>query len=194
MGNVIPTETRDAYISRVAAMNAGIPKETTSETVNKVCASGLRAAVILDQAIRGGDVEVGVGGGMESMSGAPYLLPQARFGYRMGDATTLERLFHDKLSYGHSNASRETKSSLLTKIAAGVLDYGRIDHPISDILFSGDTAVVVGPMIASVRSADTLLATPNPIQPMITPAIPPCEDMPPSHSRSTANGSGEVPR
>ncbi len=84
--------------SRQAQLNAGIPKETTSETVNKVCASGLRAAVILDQAIRGGDVEVGVGGGMESMSGAPYLLPQARFGYRMGDAQTLDAMVHDGLT------------------------------------------------------------------------------------------------
>src|SRR4030088_2648409 len=72
--------------SRQAQFKAGIPKEVSSETINKVCASGLRASVILDQAIRAGDLQVGVGGGMESMSSAPYLLPQARFGYRMGDA------------------------------------------------------------------------------------------------------------
>jgi acetyl-CoA C-acetyltransferase len=72
--------------SRQAQIKAGIPKEVSSETINKVCASGLRAAVILDHAIRAGDMQVGVGGGMESMSNAPYLLPQARFGYRMGDA------------------------------------------------------------------------------------------------------------
>ena len=64
--------------SRQAQIKAGIPKEVSSETINKVCASGMRAAVMLDQAIRAGDVEVGVGGGMESMSQAPYLLPQAR--------------------------------------------------------------------------------------------------------------------
>ena len=62
--------------SRQAQIKAGIPKEVSSETVNKVCASGLRASVLLDQAIRAGDVEVGVGGGMESMSLAPYLLPR----------------------------------------------------------------------------------------------------------------------
>src|ERR1700750_3447162 len=61
--------------SRQAQIKAGIPKEVSSETINKVCASGPRASVILDQAIRAGDVEVGVGGGMESMSQAPYLLP-----------------------------------------------------------------------------------------------------------------------
>jgi acetyl-CoA C-acetyltransferase len=84
--------------SRQAQIKAGIPKEVSSETVNKVCASGLRAAVILDQAIRAGDVNVGVGGGMESMSGAPYLLPQARFGYRMGDAKALDSMVHDGLT------------------------------------------------------------------------------------------------
>src|SRR5690242_9988535 len=72
--------------SRQAQVKAGIPKEVSSETINKVCASGIRAVGLLDSAIRAGDVTVGVGGGMESMSKAPYVLPQARFGYRMGDA------------------------------------------------------------------------------------------------------------
>jgi acetyl-CoA C-acetyltransferase len=84
--------------SRQAQIKAGIPKEVSSETINKVCASGLRATVILDQAIRAGEVEVGVGGGMESMSKAPYLLPQARFGYRMGDAQMLDAMVHDGLT------------------------------------------------------------------------------------------------
>src|SRR5437016_10417674 len=84
--------------SRQAQIKAGIPKEVSSETVNKVCASGLRASVILDQAIRAGEMEVGVGGGMESMSQAPYLLPGARFGYRMGDAKMLDAMVHDGLT------------------------------------------------------------------------------------------------
>ncbi|MEA2209711.1 MAG: acetyl-CoA C-acetyltransferase, partial [Solirubrobacteraceae bacterium] len=84
--------------SRQAQIKAGIPKDVSSETINKVCASGLRASVILDQAIRAGDLQVGVGGGMESMSGAPYLLPQARFGYRMGDAKMLDAMVHDGLT------------------------------------------------------------------------------------------------
>jgi acetyl-CoA C-acetyltransferase len=84
--------------SRQAQIKAGVPKEVSSETVNKVCASGLRASVILDQAIRAGDMHVGVGGGMESMSKAPYLLPQARFGYRMGDAQMLDAMVHDGLT------------------------------------------------------------------------------------------------
>ncbi len=84
--------------SRQAQIKAGIPKEVSSETINKVCASGLRASVILDQAIRAGDMQVGVGGGMESMSKAPYLLPEARFGYRMGDAKMLDAMVHDGLT------------------------------------------------------------------------------------------------
>jgi acetyl-CoA C-acetyltransferase len=84
--------------SRQAQINGGIPKEVSSETVNKVCASGVRAAALLDQAIRAGDVEVGVGGGMESMSQAPYLLPNARFGFRMGDVKALDAMVHDGLT------------------------------------------------------------------------------------------------
>jgi acetyl-CoA C-acetyltransferase len=84
--------------SRQAQIKAGIPKEVSSETINKVCASGVRAAVLLDQAIRAGDVEVGVGGGMESMSQAPYLLPGARFGFRMGEAKALDAMVSDGLT------------------------------------------------------------------------------------------------
>ena len=83
--------------SRQAQVKAGIPKEVSSETINKVCASGIRAAGLLDAAIRAGDLELGVGGGMESMSGAPYLLRQARFGYRMGDAQALDAMINDGL-------------------------------------------------------------------------------------------------
>src|SRR5215831_14472407 len=84
--------------SRQAQIKAGIPKEVSSETINKVCASGLRASVLLDQAIRAGELEVGVGGGMESMSQAPYLLPGARAGFRMGDVKALDATVHDSLT------------------------------------------------------------------------------------------------
>jgi acetyl-CoA C-acetyltransferase len=84
--------------SRQAQINAGIPKEVPSETVNKVCASGVRAAGLLDSAIRAGDLEVGVAAGMESMSRAPYLLPQLRFGARMGEVKTLDAMVHDGLT------------------------------------------------------------------------------------------------
>jgi acetyl-CoA C-acetyltransferase len=83
--------------SRQAQMKAGIPKEVSSETVNKVCASGIRAAALLDLHIRAGEVEIGVGGGMESMSRAPYVLPNARFGFRMGDVKALDAMVQDGL-------------------------------------------------------------------------------------------------
>src|SRR5947209_13973072 len=84
--------------SRQAQIKAGIPKEVPSETINKVCASGLRAAGLLDSAIRAGDIEIGVGGGMESMSKAPYLLREARFGFRMGDAKAIDSMISDGLT------------------------------------------------------------------------------------------------
>ena len=84
--------------SRQAQVKAGIPKEISSETINKVCASGIRAAGILDAAIRAGDLEVGVGGGMESMSKAPYMLKEARFGFRMGDGKAIDAMIHDGLT------------------------------------------------------------------------------------------------
>ena len=84
--------------SRQAQIKAGIPKEVPSETVNKVCASGMRTIGIADQAIRAGDGEVAATGGMESMSQAPYLLPGARFGFRMGDVKTIDAMTHDGLT------------------------------------------------------------------------------------------------
>jgi acetyl-CoA C-acetyltransferase len=84
--------------SRQAQIRAGIPKEIPSETINKVCASGMRAIGIVDASVRAGDLEVAVAGGMESMSGAPYLLPKARFGFRMGDAIAIDAMTHDGLT------------------------------------------------------------------------------------------------
>src|SRR3954452_274078 len=83
--------------SRQAQVEGGIPKAVSSETINKVCASGIRAVGMLDQAIRAGDVEIGVGGGMESMSNAPYMIPNMRFGARMGDAQAIDAMIHDGL-------------------------------------------------------------------------------------------------
>src|SRR3954452_20394096 len=84
--------------SRQAQIKAGIPREVSSETVNKVCASGLRSAGMVDQSIRAGDLDVAVAGGMESMSNAPYLLKDARFGFRMGDAKAIDEMIHDGLT------------------------------------------------------------------------------------------------
>ncbi len=83
--------------SRQAQIKAGIPKAVSSETVNKVCASGMRSAGMIDQSIRAGDLDVAVAGGMESMSNAPYLLKNARFGFRMGDGKALDAMLNDGL-------------------------------------------------------------------------------------------------
>ncbi len=89
--------------SRQAQIQAGIPREVPSETINKVCASGMRTIGLADQAVRAGDLDVAVTGGMESMSGAPYLLPGARFGFRMGDVQAIDAMTHDGLTNPFTN-------------------------------------------------------------------------------------------
>ncbi|RNB61661.1 acetyl-CoA C-acetyltransferase [Brevibacillus gelatini] len=84
--------------SRQAARKAGLPWNVASETINKVCASGMRAVTMGDQIIRAGDGEIIVAGGMESMSNAPYALPNARYGMRMGDATVRDLMMYDGLT------------------------------------------------------------------------------------------------
>jgi len=84
--------------SRQATVGAGLPIELGSDTINKVCASSIRAVEIADQMIRAGDHDVIVAGGMESMSNAPYILKKARFGYRLGDGTLIDLMTHDGLT------------------------------------------------------------------------------------------------
>ena len=84
--------------ARQAAVGAGLPKETPADTINKVCASSIRAIEIADSMIRTGDVDVVVTGGMESMTNAPYLLKKARFGYRLGNGELLDSMVYDGLT------------------------------------------------------------------------------------------------
>jgi acetyl-CoA C-acetyltransferase len=84
--------------SRQAARHAGLPWSVKTETVNKVCASGMRSVTLADQIIRAGDEEVIVAGGMESMSNAPYIMPKARWGLRMGDSSVKDLMLHDGLT------------------------------------------------------------------------------------------------
>jgi acetyl-CoA C-acetyltransferase len=90
MGNVIPTEPRDAYLSRVVAMGAGLPKEAPAFNVNRLCGSGLQAIVSAAQTILLGDAQIAIGAGAESMSRGPYILPALRFGARMGDTSAID--------------------------------------------------------------------------------------------------------
>ncbi len=94
--------------SRQANFHAGLPFELTTETLNQVCASGLRSTTLSETLIRAGDYEVVLAGGMESMSNAPYLLPKARWGARMGDASMVDAMMHDGLldAFEHVNMVR----------------------------------------------------------------------------------------
>ena len=110
MGNVIPTEPRDAYLGRVAAMNAGIPKETPAFNVNRLCGSGLQAIVSAAQGLLLGDCDVALAAGAESMSRGPYLLPQARWGARMGDLQGIDYMvgiLQDPFEHFHMGITAE---------------------------------------------------------------------------------------
>ena len=96
MGQVLQAGAGQAP-ARQAAVGAGIPIDVPSDTINKVCASSIRAVEIADSMIRAGDVEVVVTGGMESMTNAPYALPKARQGYRMGDGALVDLMIWDAL-------------------------------------------------------------------------------------------------
>ena len=110
MGNVIPTEPRDAYLSRIAAMDAGIRKEAGAFNVNRLCGSGLQAIICAAQAIMLGDAELAIGAGAESMSRGAYLLPSQRWGARMGNAEVLDYMMsalHDPFQAIHMGITAE---------------------------------------------------------------------------------------
>ncbi|BBD99485.1 acetyl-CoA C-acyltransferase [Sphingobium amiense] len=92
LGMVIPCEPRDAYAARIAAINAGIPQEVPAMTVNRLCGSGLQAIISAAQSIKMGDCDIALGAGAEIMSRAPYYLPAARWGQKMGDAALQDGL------------------------------------------------------------------------------------------------------
>ena len=110
MGSVIHGEARDMYLSRVAAVDAGIPVGTPCLTVNRLCGSGLQAIVSATQHLMLGDCDVAVAGGAESMSRAAYFLPAGRWGQRMGDAAIVDAMtaaLHDPFGHGHMGVTAE---------------------------------------------------------------------------------------
>ena len=110
VGSVIHGEARDMYMSRVAAIDAGLPVGTPCLTVNRLCGSGLQAIVSASQHILLGDVDVAIGGGAESMSRAAYFLPGARWGTRMGDGPIVDAMtgaLHDPFGHGHMGVTAE---------------------------------------------------------------------------------------
>ncbi|MFX1677548.1 acetyl-CoA C-acyltransferase family protein [Paraburkholderia sp. A2WS-5] len=109
-GNVITTEPKDLYLSRVAAINAGIPDSTPAFNVNRLCGSGLQAIVSAAQTILLGDADVAIGAGAENMSRAPYIAPDMRFGARMGDARFIDMMLgalHDPFNTVHMGVTAE---------------------------------------------------------------------------------------
>lgn len=110
IGNVIHTEPRDMYISRAASVNAGMPFESSAFTVNRLCGSGMQAIVSAVQMLMLGDADIAVAGGAECMSRAGYLMPTARWGQRMGDATVIDMMtmaLHDPFGHGHMGITAE---------------------------------------------------------------------------------------
>jgi acetyl-CoA C-acetyltransferase len=101
--------------ARQASIGAGLPIEVPADTINKVCASSIRAVQIADLMIRGGDHDVIVAGGMESMSNAPYALKQARFGYRLGDGTLIDLMTHDGLISSFDNRHMVEQASFVSR-------------------------------------------------------------------------------
>jgi len=146
--------------SRQATIGAGLPIELPSDTINKVCASSIRAVEIADQMVRAGDVQVVVAGGMESMTNAPYALKKARFGYRLGDGTLIDLMTHDGLTSSFDNRHMVEQASFVSRElgisredqdlwalrsherAVKAIDEGRFEDEIVPV---GDFAVDEGP-------------------------------------------------
>jgi acetyl-CoA C-acetyltransferase len=114
MGQVLQAGAGQAP-ARQAAVGAGIPKEIPADTINKVCASSIRAVEIADLMIRAGGHDVVVTGGMESMSNAPYLLPKARFGYRLGNGEVVDHLVFDGLTSTFDRLHMVEQASLVSR-------------------------------------------------------------------------------
>jgi acetyl-CoA C-acetyltransferase len=150
MGNVIPTEPKDAYLSRVAAIDAGIPKETPAFNVNRLCGSGLQAIISAAQSIMLGDAHVAVGGGAESMSRGPYILPAMRWGGRLGDSTALDYMngiLHDPWKRLHMGVTAENVAqrygiSREAQDQLAVLSQQRAAHAIANGYFHSQIAPV----------------------------------------------------
>lgn len=117
MGNVVQAGVGQAP-ARQAALAAGLPPTIAAYAVNKVCGSGLKAVMLAAQAIKAGDANIVVAGGMESMSGAPHLLMGARKGYKYGDQTAVDSLIRDGLWCAFENCAWGTRRNTSRRNAA----------------------------------------------------------------------------
>lgn len=150
-GNVIQTEPKDMYLARVAALNGGVAQHAPALTVNRLCGSGLQAIVSAAQGILLGDADIAIGGGAESMSRAPYMMPAARFGQRMGDAQLVDMMLgalHDPFQSIHMGVTAENvaKKYGITRDAQDALaleSHRRAAHAIAQGRFAGQILPVV---------------------------------------------------
>jgi len=150
-GDVIHTEPKDMYLSRVASMNAGIPHTSVAMNVNRLCGSGLQAIISAAQSIRLGDTQVAIGGGAESMSRAPYIAPAQRWGARMGDAALVDMMAgalsdpFDRVHMGVTaeNVAQRYKVSREDQDALALESHRRAENAISKGYFRSQIVPVV---------------------------------------------------
>ena len=159
--------------SRQAQIKADIPKEVPSETINKVCASGMRAIGLADQAVRAGDRDLIVAGGMESMSKAPYLLPGARFGFKMGDVAAVDAMTHDGLMNpwtGKQMINEASDVSTPLEITRPDMDRwaARSHERAAKATDEGRLAEEIVPITVKTRTAETEVTTDEAIRPDTT--------------------------
>ncbi len=150
-GQVINTEPKDMYLSRVAALNAGIPEQAVAMNVNRLCGSGLQAILSAAQSIKLGDARVAVAGGAESMSRAPYLAPAQRWGARMGDAALIDMMtgaLSDPLERVHmgvtaENVAKRYEISRADQDALALASHQRAENAIRNGYFRSQIVPVV---------------------------------------------------
>jgi acetyl-CoA C-acetyltransferase len=164
--------------ARQAAAGAGLPVEVPADTINKVCASSIRAVEIADLMIRSGDHSAIVAGGMESMSNAPYILKQARFGYRLGDGTLIDLMTHDGLTSTFdrkhmveqaSFVSRELGISREDQDRWALRSHERAVHAIDNGLFEDELVPVDGVKVDETPRRDTSYEKLSQLKPVFDP-------------------------
>jgi acetyl-CoA C-acetyltransferase len=178
MGQVLQAGAGQAP-ARQAAVGAGLPIEVPSDTINKVCASSIRAVEIADLMIRAGDHSVIVAGGMESMSNAPYILKKARFGYRIGDGTLIDSMTYDGLTSSFdrkhmveqaSFVSRELGISRESQDQWALRSHQRAVHAIDNGLFEDEIVPVGEVSVDEGPRRDTSIEKLSRLQPVFDPS------------------------
>jgi acetyl-CoA C-acetyltransferase len=177
MGQVLQGGTGQAP-ARQAAIGAGLPVEVPADTINKVCASSVRAVQIADLMVRAGGHDVIVAGGMESMTNAPYALPKARFGYRMGDDVIIDLMTHDGLISTFDNrhmiqqasyVSRELGIAREDQDAWALRSHQRAVHAIDEGYFADEIVPVDGLAVDEGPRRDTSLEKLAALRPVFDP-------------------------